>query len=216
MCIAHGATNEKTREGEADGESSLFIPRLEFVGSPSLGYFCLWDYLSIVHAVTFQLQVEVLLYEGYGKHAGEWAGKADRQWKQPTTEMQKTKEVTNGREEYKIKLLRFPCRRWSISSGPVSWRLMTAKWWRFSQSSCHSTIGTWQTEYHEALPLLVNDEVRCDCTFANDGSASWYWVCWVPMVEWRLDCENCRHLTVVGLYDTGPRLTTDKERNVAE
>ena len=25
------------------------------------------------------------------------------------------------------------------------------------------------------------------------------------MVEWRLDCENCRHLTVVGLHDTGPR-----------
>ena len=24
------------------------------------------------------------------------------------------------------------------------------------------------------------------------------------MVEWRLDCENCRHLTVVGLHDTGP------------
>ena len=25
------------------------------------------------------------------------------------------------------------------------------------------------------------------------------------MVERRLDCENCRHLTVVGLHDTGPR-----------
>ena len=25
------------------------------------------------------------------------------------------------------------------------------------------------------------------------------------MVEWRLDCENYRHLTVVGLHDTGPR-----------
>ena len=29
--------------------------------------------------------------------------------------------------------------------------------------------------------------------------------CRVPMVECRLDCENCRHLTVVGLHDTGPR-----------
>ena len=28
-------------------------------------------------------------------------------------------------------------------------------------------------------------------------------VCRVPMVEWRLDCENCRHLTVVDLHDTG-------------
>ena len=30
-------------------------------------------------------------------------------------------------------------------------------------------------------------------------------VCRVPMVEWRLDCEDCRHLTVVDLHDTGPR-----------
>ena len=30
------------------------------------------------------------------------------------------------------------------------------------------------------------------------------WVCRVPMVEWRLDCENCSHLTVVGLHYTGP------------
>ena len=59
-------------------------------------------------------------------------------------------------------------------------------------------------QYHEALPSSANDEVRCDCTFADDGNASWYWVCRVPMVEWRLDCENCRHLTVVGLHDTGP------------
>ena len=29
-----------------------------------------------------------------------------------------------------------------------------------------------QTEYHKALPSSVNDEVRCDCMFANDGNAS--------------------------------------------
>ena len=46
---------------------------------------------------------------------------------------------------------------------------------------------------------------KCDCAFADDGGASWYSVCQVPMVEWRLDCENCPHLTVVGLHDTGPR-----------
>ena len=40
---------------------------------------------------------------------------------------------------------------------------------------------------------------------ADDANASWYSVCRVPMVEWRLDCENCRHLTVVGLHDTDPR-----------
>ena len=28
------------------------------------------------------------------------------------------------------------------------------------------------------------------------------------MVKWRLDCEDCRHLTVVGLHDTGPRTET--------
>ena len=88
--------------------------------------------------------------------------------------------------------------------GPVSWGPMTVKWRQFSQSNRHSTIGTRQTEYHEALPSSVNDEVRCDCTFADDGSASWYLVCRVPMVEWRLDCENCRHWTVVGLHDTDP------------
>ena len=82
--------------------------------------------------------------------------------------------------------------------GPVSWSLKTVKRRQFSQSNRHSTIGTRQTEYIEAFPSSANDEVRCDCTFADDGNASWYSVCRVPMVEWRLDCENCRHLTVVG------------------
>ena len=62
-------------------------------------------------------------------------------------------------------------------------------------------MGTRQTDYHEALLSSANDEVRCDCTFADDGNASWYLVCRVPMVEWRLDCENWRHLTVIGLHD---------------
>ena len=74
-----------------------------------------------------------------------------------------------------------------------------------SDDSFHSpTVSTRQTEYHEALPSLVNDEVRCDCMFADDGSASWYSVCRMPMVEWRLDCEDCRHLTVISLHDTVP------------
>ena len=90
--------------------------------------------------------------------------------------------------------------KWEESGGG----LLPAAWWQFSQSNRHSTIGTRQTEYHEALPLPANDEVRCDFTFAGDGNASWYSVCRVSMVEWRLDCENCRHLTVVGLHDTGP------------
>ena len=45
-------------------------------------------------------------------------------------------------------------------------------------------------------------------SFADDGNASWYSVCRVPLVEWGLDCENCRHLTVVGLHDTGPWSST--------
>ena len=65
----------------------------------------------------------------------------------------------------------------------------------------HSTIGPRQTEYHEVLPSSANDEVRCDCTFADDGNASWCSVCRVPTVEWRLDSEDCRHLKVVGLRD---------------
>ena len=78
------------------------------------------------------------------------------------------------------------------------------KWRQLSQSKRHPTIGIRQTEYHEALPSSANDEVRCDCTFADGGNDSWHSVCRVPMVEWRLDCENCRHLMVVGFHDTGP------------
>ena len=90
--------------------------------------------------------------------------------------------------------------------GPVSWRPTTVKWRQFSQSNRHSTIGTPQTEYHEALPSSANVQWHLTSSFTDDGNASWYSVCWVPMVEWRrrLDCENYRHLTVVGLHDTGP------------
>ena len=59
-----------------------------------------------------------------------------------------------------------------MHQGPVSWRPTTVKWRQFSQSYRHSTIGTRQTEYHEALPSAANDEVRCDCTFVDDGNAS--------------------------------------------
>ena len=88
--------------------------------------------------------------------------------------------------------------------GPVSWRPTTVKWWQSSQSNRHSTIGTPQTQYHEELPSSANVQSHLTSSFADDGNASWYSVCRVSMVEWRLDCENCRHLTVVGLHDTGP------------
>ena len=53
----------------------------------------------------------------------------------------------------------------------VSWRPATVKGRQFSQSNCHSTIGTRQSEYHEAIPSSANGEVRCDCTSADDGNA---------------------------------------------
>ena len=56
----------------------------------------------------------------------------------------------------------------------------------------------------------MNNEVRCDCTFVDDGNVSWCSVCPVPIVEWWLDCENCRHLTVVGLHDTGLNLSVKR------
>ena len=106
-----------------------------------------------------------------------------------------------------LRISSLPCRQEPRSElGPVSWRPTTVKWRQFSMFKRHSTISTRQTEYHEALPSSANDEVRCDCTFADNGNASWYSVCREPMVKWWLDCEYCRHLTVVGLHDTGPRL----------
>ena len=82
------------------------------------------------------------------------------------------------------------------NSGPVTWRPTTV-----SLSNRHSTIGTRQAEYHEALPSSANVQSHFTSSFADDGNAS---VCRVPIVERLLDCENCRHLTVVGLHDTGP------------
>ena len=46
-------------------------------------------------------------------------------------------------------------------------------------------------------------QTRLISSFADDGNASWYSVCRMPIVEWRLDCENCHHFRVVGLHDTG-------------
>ena len=93
---------------------------------------------------------------------------------------------------------------WSWPQGPVPWKPTTAKWRQFSLSNRHPTIGTRQTENHEALPSSANVQSHLTSSFADDGNASWYSVCRVLMVEWWLDCENCRHLTVVGLHDTGP------------
>ena len=55
-----------------------------------------------------------------------------------------------------------------------------------------------------ALPSSVNMQSHLTSSFTDDGNTSWYSVCRVLMVEWLLDCENCRHLTVIGLHDTGP------------
>ena len=70
-----------------------------------------------------------------------------------------------------------------------------------SDASLHSPTVIPPSALDKPSITKPNDEVRCDCTFADDGNASWHSVCRVPMAEWRLDC---RHLTVVGLHDTGP------------
>ena len=88
--------------------------------------------------------------------------------------------------------------------GPVSWRMTTVKWQQFSQSNHHSTIGTRQTKYHEALPSSANVQSHLNSSFTDNGNTTRYLVCQEPMVEWRLDCEDCHHLTIVGLHDTGP------------
>ena len=56
-----------------------------------------------------------------------------------------------------------------------------------SDDSLHSR----QTEYHEALPTSSNVQSHLTSSFADDGNASGF--------------VECRHLTVVGLHDTGPR-----------
>ena len=42
---------------------------------------------------------------------------------------------------------------------------------------------TRQTEYHEVFPSSANVQSHLTSPFANDGTASWYSVCGVPMVE---------------------------------
>ena len=70
------------------------------------------------------------------------------------------------------------------------------------QPSFHHRHST--NQYHEALPSSTNMQSHLTSSFADDGNPSWYSVCRVPMVEWRLDRENCRHLMVVSRHDTGP------------
>ena len=41
----------------------------------------------------------VWVEEGYGTSSGEWAGKAERQWKQRTREGRKAKEKIDNKEE---------------------------------------------------------------------------------------------------------------------
>ena len=60
----------------------------------------------------------------------------------------------------------------SVGLGPVSWRPTTVKCRQFSQSNRHSTIGTRQTEYHEALPSSVNVQSHLTSSFVDDGHAS--------------------------------------------
>ena len=76
-----------------------------------------------------------------------------------------------------------------------------------------TTVFTVQPSFHHrhstnrALPSSANDEVRC-VTAHSRTTVSLHDIRFVECRWWNdgLDCENCRHLTVVGLHDTGPRL----------
>ena len=59
------------------------------------------------------------------------------------------------------------------SQRPVSWRPATVKWRQFSQSNRHSTVGTRQIEYREALPSSVNVQSYLTSSLADDDNASW-------------------------------------------
>ena len=52
----------------------------------------------------------------------------------------------------------------------------------FHSPTRHSTLGARQTEYHEALTSSANVQSRLTSSFADDGNASWYSVCRVPIV----------------------------------
>ena len=62
-------------------------------------------------------------------------------------------------------------------------------------------LGAWQNS-HQGLVSWRPTTIK----FTDNGNASWHLVCRVPMVEWQLDSEDCRHLMVVGLHDTDPRV----------
>ena len=71
----------------------------------------------------------------------------------------------------------------------------------------HARVTKFLTQsVKQHLPSSAKVQSHLTSSFPDDGNASWYSVCRVPMVEWRLDCEDCRHLTVVGLHDTDPMM----------
>ena len=99
--------------------------------------------------------------------------------------------------------------------GPVSWRPTTVKWRQFSQSNRHFTIGTRQTECHEALPSSANVQSHLTSSLADDGNASWYrpqtLTCtWTAIMMtrivrqcWKMEQSGNRSHTVHCLCNTG-------------
>ena len=61
--------------------------------------------LSAVLIITLQLQSMALVKEGNAENAGEWAGKAERQWKEPTTDNRKAKDEMDIKEAGSVQLL---------------------------------------------------------------------------------------------------------------
>ena len=95
---------------------------------------------------------------------------------------------------------------WSVHLGPVSWRLMTIKWQQFSQSNRHSTIPPSALDKPSIMKRYHRQRTtRWDVTAHSPTMVALHDTRFVECRWWNgLDCENCCHLAVVGLHDTGP------------
>ena len=77
MLLGRYATNQQT-------SLLLLFPFLYFPFrtqgiSRLVRFFCCRDCIATAQIITVRLQVTELAEEGYGKHAGEWAGEAEKQ-----------------------------------------------------------------------------------------------------------------------------------------
>ena len=65
----------------------------------------------------------MLVQEGYRENAGQWTGKAERQWEQRTTEGRHTKKGMERKGEPRVRLLKFS----KAEGQPISLDLLLPK-----------------------------------------------------------------------------------------